>query len=178
VLADKPRALLRQAVAQGVNAPLSSSAGRLFDAAACALGLAPARQSFEGEAAMALEALARQAEGDLPVIPLPEKGGALDTTALMMGLMETGQPVAERAAQFHHSLAEGFARRARALVARGEAKAVALSGGCFQNALLLRQTLDTLADLPVLVHSKLPANDGGLALGQCLIAAAHDLDTR
>lgn len=56
----------------------------------------------------------------------------------------------------------------------GNAKAVALSGGCFQNALLLDLTVSALGDVPVLLHTKVPANDGGLALGQALIAATTD----
>lgn len=64
---------------------------------------------------------------------------------------------------------------ARGLVQRGEAQAVALSGGCFQNALLHHLTLRALGDVPVLVHRTTPANDGGLALGQAVIAAARVL---
>ena len=55
---------------------------------------------------------------------------------------------------------------------RGQAHAVALSGGCFQNALLLDLTCRALGELPVLIHTRVPSNDGGLALGQALIAAA------
>jgi hydrogenase maturation protein HypF len=77
------------------------------------------------------------------------------------------------AARFHAGVAHGFAGRARALVERGEAQAVALSGGCFQNARLLELTLAALGDLPVLIHRRTPANDGGLALGQAVVAAAR-----
>jgi hydrogenase maturation protein HypF len=62
---------------------------------------------------------------------------------------------------------------ARGLVESGQAKAVALSGGCFQNAVLTRAVLWGLEGLPVLTHRTIPANDGGLALGQALIAGAE-----
>jgi hydrogenase maturation protein HypF len=172
---DKPRDLLRQAAAGGVNAPLSSSAGRLFDAVAAVLGLCPDRQSYEGEAAMRLEALA----GRTPAagVTFGRDGGALDPRPLFHALRETvrlGQ--ADRApCLFHAALARAFAEEARALVLRGEAAAVALSGGCFQNAVLLRETLHWLGDVPVLTHRQTPANDGGLALGQAMIAAARQI---
>ena len=76
---------------------------------------------------------------------------------------------------FHMSLAQAFATSARGLVASGQAKAVALTGGVFQNALLLDLTLKALGDVPVLIHTKVPTNDGGLALGQALVAAARHL---
>jgi NitT/TauT family transport system ATP-binding protein len=73
------------------------------------------------------------------------------------------------------ALARAFAAPARAMVARGEAAAVALSGGCFQNALLLRLMLRELEGLTVLAPRQVPANDGGLAFGQAVIAAAPHL---
>jgi hydrogenase maturation protein HypF len=82
---------------------------------------------------------------------------------------------AELAWRFHAGLAEAFAALARGLVQGGAAKAVVLSGGCFQNALLHRLTVQALGDVPVLVHRVTPANDGGLALGQAVIAAARAL---
>jgi hydrogenase maturation protein HypF len=80
---------------------------------------------------------------------------------------------AELAWRFHAGLALAFAGVARDLVAAGAARAVALSGGCFQNALLLRLMVRALGDVPVLTHRVTPANDGGLALGQAVIAAAR-----
>ncbi|MFD1343850.1 carbamoyltransferase HypF [Litorisediminicola beolgyonensis] len=176
---EAPRDILRQAAERGVNAPLSSSAGRHFDAVAAILGLSPARQSFEGEAAMALEAVADGVVGpdyafgtDARII---EPSEAL--TAMVADL-EAGMSVPEIAAGVHAGLAQAFATRARALVRSGEAKAVALSGGCFQNARLLSETLRSLAGVPVLIHARVPANDGGLALGQAVIAAAQSLGGR
>ena len=81
------------------------------------------------------------------------------------------------AARFHAGLAVAFCTHARSLVESSAAKAIVLSGGCFQNATLLELCCRQLEDLPVLIHTKVPANDGGLALGQALIAAARHLDT-
>ncbi len=78
------------------------------------------------------------------------------------------------AARFHAGLARAFTTPARKLVETGRAQAVALSGGCFQNAILLQFCLQDLSGLPVLIHHQTPANDGGLAFGQALVAAARD----
>ncbi len=177
LLAERPRALLRQAISAGVNAPMSSSAGRLFDAVAAALGFSGA-QSFEGEAAMWLEAAARAAGpdvGDGYPLGVGAAEGVLDDTALWAGLgadLAAGTDRRLIAMRFHAGLAGSFARAARRLVETGAAEAVALTGGCFQNALLLDLVVGALdgVAVPVLHHTRVPANDGGLALGQALIA--------
>lgn len=173
---DAPRDMLRTAAARGVNAPLSSSAGRLFDAVAACLGICPRRQSFEGEAAMRLEALT--GEGGGAGYAFGCAGPVIDPAPMFRALHADvigGAGVALMSAQFHAGLARAFAERARALVQGGEAEAVALTGGCFQNARLLQETMMALGDVPVLVHRTVPANDGGLALGQALVAAARVL---
>ncbi|MEQ9257672.1 MAG: carbamoyltransferase HypF [Roseovarius sp.] len=180
ILSGHPVALLRQAVNAGVNAPLSSSAGRLFDAVAAALGLVEGAQSFEGEAAMRLEALAQAAPEVAFSAPYPfgAKGPEIDPAPMFRALAEDRAAETRpeiMAARFHAGLAAAFAAPARALVASGQARAVALSGGCFQNATLLGLVARALADLPVLIHRKTPANDGGLALGQAMVAAARVL---
>ena len=171
MMPDRPLALVRQAVAAGVNAPLSSSAGRLFDAFAYALGLAPGRMSFEAQAGMALEAVAAGAymgEG----WPFAVTGGEIDPAPMWQAWAAADVPVETAAAMFHQGLAEAFARIARAEVEAGRAEAVALSGGVLQNAVLQAALLRCLDGLPVLLHHGVPAGDGGLALGQALIAAA------
>ncbi len=179
LFADLPLAMIRQAARAGVNAPLSSSAGRLFDAFAATLGIAPDRQSFEGEAAMLLEALARRAPAEESAYPYMfatnQAGGALDDSDLWADWakdIEDGLAPEAMARRFHAGVAASFALQARRLIQQGRAKAVVLSGGCFQNALLLEETLSRLKDVPVLTHRRVPANDGGLALGQAVIAAA------
>jgi hydrogenase maturation protein HypF len=175
LIPDRPRALLRQAVAAGVNAPLSSSAGRLFDAFAFALGLAPGRMSYEGEAGMLLEAVAAQA-GPGPGWPFAVIEGVIDPAPMWRAwavARDTPAPLA--AAMFHEGLAAAFAGVARAAVETGRAQAVALSGGVLQNAVLEAALLRHLDGVPVLRHARVPANDGGLAFGQALVAAARGL---
>lgn len=176
---DAPRALLRQAVDKGVNSTPSSSAGRLFDAVAAIVEPSGQAQSFEGEAAMALEAMADTDRGD--GYPFQVSGAEIDPTPMLHALREdrlSGVSDAQISARFHVGLAHVFATRARGLVEAGEAQAVALSGGCFQNARLLSETVRALGDVPILLHHKVPANDGGLALGQAVIAAAQHISRR
>ncbi|MCE6950211.1 carbamoyltransferase HypF [Cereibacter sphaeroides] len=167
---DLPRDVLRRAVAGGVNSPASSSAGRLFDAVAACLGLAATRQSYEGEAAMRLEAL----DGDGPPYPFDGLDPAPMFRALARDLQE-GAPPGRISDRFHRGLARAFCAPARALVEGGHARAVALTGGCFQNARLVAACLAELPGVPVLCHRAVPANDGGLALGQALVAAARQI---
>ncbi|WP_095590915.1 carbamoyltransferase HypF [Actibacterium ureilyticum] len=177
LFADKPLALARQAAERGLNAPMNSSAGRLFDAVAACLGICPDSQSFEGEAAMRLEALT--ADTAETGYAFGGTGPEIDPGPVFAALrddLQTGQGADVIAGRFHAGLARAFADRARALVDSGAARAVALSGGCFQNARLLSDTLARLGDTPVLIHTRTPANDGGLALGQAAVAAARWLD--
>jgi hydrogenase maturation protein HypF len=181
MLADAPRDVLRQAIAKGVNAPLSSSAGRLFDAFAALLGFSGA-QSFEGEAAMQLEAMALRAGSAVgSPYPFAETDGVIDPAPMWdaaLADLHKGTGKEKMALRFHAGLAQAFATTAKQLLEDDHAKAVALSGGCFQNALLLEMTIKALGDAPILLHTKVPANDGGLALGQALIAAALDSGDR
>ena len=173
LLPGKPLAPLRAAMARGVNAPLSSSAGRLFDAAAALAGCAPERQSFEGEAAMALEALARR--GDAQAAPMGWDGAALDPAPLWPALLALETPE-EIAAAFHRGVAHSCAAAMRDLAARHGAAALAVTGGVAQNALLLELLAEALEEgeaPPLLLPSAVPANDGGLALGQTVVAMAR-----
>ncbi|PQV53724.1 hydrogenase maturation protein HypF [Defluviimonas denitrificans] len=171
----RPLDTVRQAAARGINAPQSSSAGRLFDAFAAVLGLCADAQTYEGEAAMRLEAMAGGAGQGLP---FAVSGGLIDPAPLWAEVrraIRRGEPRGLLAWRFHAGLAAAFAGVARDLVLRGAARAVVLSGGCFQNPLLHDLTVQALGDVPVLTHRVTPANDGGLALGQAVIAAARGL---
>lgn len=171
----RPLDTVRQAAARGINAPQSSSTGRLFDAFAAVLGLCADAQTYEGEAAMRLEAMAGGAGQGLP---FAVSGGLVDPAPLWAEVhraIRRGVPRGLLAWRFHAGLAAAFAGVARDLVLRGAARAVVLSGGCFQNALLHDLTVQALGDVPVLTHRVTPANDGGLALGQAVIAAARGL---
>lgn len=172
--------IVGQMLQRGFNAPLSSSAGRLFDAAAAAIGIVPARQHHEGQAAMEMEALARPHAGRVggyPVDvardgPVPVLCFAPLWKALLDDLGRGTEP-GVIAARFHDGLADGVAALAVAIASERGLGRVALSGGVMQNGLLLDRLVAALAatGIEVLTHRQVPANDGGLAFGQALVAA-------
>jgi hydrogenase maturation protein HypF len=170
------RRLLAQMLETGLNAPLTTSAGRLFDAVAALLGLSQ-QTRYEGQAAMALEAAADPREDAVWPLPLVPREGApalLDWEPLLHALLEDlgrGVNAGRLAARFHNSLVDGIARTAEAA---GETR-VALTGGCFQNRFLLERASERLSALgfTVLLHREVPPNDGGISLGQVLAGAHH-----
>jgi hydrogenase maturation protein HypF len=169
--------VLSRAADRGLNAPLTSSAGRLFDAIASLLGLRD-RISFEGQAAMELEALAdREADLIYPTT-ITEGDGSIvvHTTDVVRGVVEDllrQAPASVIAARFHATLADVLAGVCLRLRARTGIDAVALSGGVFQNAWLLQAAITRLETdgFQVYTHHQVPTNDGGLALGQAAVAA-------
>ena len=190
VLAGRPRAMLDAMIRNGINAPPASSCGRLFDAVAAALGICGERQGYEGEAAARLEAIVdvRALKDEAHAYPFTverrgEKGLPLiDPGAMwsaLLGDLVQKAPAPVVAACFHKGFAKAVVAMAKTL-ARGddasEARfdSVALSGGCFQNRVLFEEIHRQLEaeGYRVLSHSRVPANDGGLALGQAAIAAA------
>ncbi|MDQ3785084.1 MAG: carbamoyltransferase HypF [Actinomycetota bacterium] len=161
--------------ATGMNSPPTSSAGRLFDAIAALCGLRD-RVSYEGQAAAELEQAADPSVA--AAYPLPLVGGALDGVALVRAAAEdliAGSPVAEVAARFHNGLAEGLRRACERVRAERGLATVALSGGSWQNLLLLERVTRGLegAGFEVLVHRRVPPNDGAVALGQAVIAGSR-----
>jgi hydrogenase maturation protein HypF len=171
-------------ITAGINSPKASSCGRLFDAVAAFAGLAWERQDHEGQAAMALEAAidpAAMTEPDHLAYPFAisnRKGSALpciEPRAVWRALLDDlagGTPVGTIAARFHRGLARAVV--GLAVRCRGETMTAALSGGCFQNATLFRLIHEGLEaeGFAVLSHAEVPANDGGLALGQAVVALA------
>ena len=185
LLDDKPIHTIRQMIAKGINAPLASSAGRLFDAVAAAVGLAPSRASYEGEAAMALES-AIDAEGLQAGLPYPfEIGTASGRSVLdpkpcwegLIGDLRQGVSQGIMAARFHRGLAQALITLAIDLAARNGVARIALSGGVLQNRVLFALVHEGLgrAGLQVLAHRQVPANDGGLSLGQEALKLKRDL---
>ena len=171
--------LLAGMLETGLNSPVTTSAGRLFDGVAALVGLHP-RVSFEGQAAMALEALAARETGrgawgyPLPVTGSPSAGLELDWRPLVLEVLRdlARDTAPERiAARFHRGLVEAMVAAARAV---GEGR-VALTGGCFQNRLLTEEAARCLGEhrFQVLLHRAVPANDGGVSLGQVAVAAAR-----
>lgn len=162
----------------GLNAPLTSSAGRLFDAVAALLGVRDIT-TYEGQAAIELEQRADPAHtGSYPVrisdgAPFRVQGADLVRAVVADAL--AGVPVPAVAARFHRGLAATVvAGCERARAATGETT-VALSGGVWQNVLLLATAVAGLegAGFRVLTHSRVPTNDGGISLGQAAVAAAR-----
>jgi hydrogenase maturation protein HypF len=153
-----------------VNAPLSSGAGRLFDAAAALLGVRE-RVSYEGQAAIELEQLAGHVEAE--PYPCREEDGSIlgaDLIACVHDDLAAGRDRAEIAAAFHEGVALAFAE---ACVHAAEPKTVVLSGGCFQNLRLLASVRRRLEErgFRVLAHSLLPPNDACISFGQAAVAA-------
>jgi len=177
VLDEHPWLPLSKAIAAGVNSPLASSCGRLFDAVAAALGCAPAQLSWEGEAACRLEALAHRAEGISHPVTLPlchTSGGVfLDLATFWQQWLAWQAPPAARAFAFHDAIAQGFAALARFHCARTGIRTVALGGGVLHNRLLRQRLHHHLSPLRVLMPQNVPAGDGGLALGQAVVACAR-----
>jgi hydrogenase maturation protein HypF len=162
----------------GINAPLTSSAGRLFDAVAALLGVRDV-VTYEGQAAIDLEHVADPTETgsyDVPVDDAPV--ARIETTALVRAVAEdllTGTSVPVLAGRFHNALADVVLDVCGRLRERHGLSTVALSGGVFQNGLLLSRCLERLeADgFTVLTHRQVPCNDGGISLGQAAVAAAR-----
>ena len=189
-LASKPTATLCAMIRNGLNTPRASSCGRLFDAVAAALGLCADAITYEGEAAVRLEALVdrralavarRGGAYPFQIVPSGSSGIAyLDSAPIWMPLLRDLRANASApliAAKFHTGLAQAVARMAAAMV-RSEDHAlitdtIALSGGCFQNRWLTEELTCLLkkGGLSVLLHAKVPFNDGALALGQAVVAA-------
>jgi len=172
--------LLKSAWRHGLKSPITTAAGRLFDAASSLLGLCDAA-SYEGQGPMLLEAAATRdaviGTADSVEMPLHEdKNGLLvaDWTPLLHALRREEIPVAQRALQFHISLAQCIVAQAKHIHARIAFDVVGLTGGVFQNKLLAELALQQLsaAGFDAYLPQKIPCNDGGLAFGQ-LIEAAH-----
>lgn len=172
VLGDKPWQPLAKAIARGVNAPLASSAGRLFDAVAAATGCAPAQLSYEGEAACRLEALALSASSVTHPLAMPLRDGELDLATFWHGWLAWQAPDAERAWAFHDALAQGLATLAAQHARQRQLSTIACGGGVLHNRLLRARLRFWLGDFTVLFPERLPAGDGAVAFGQAVIAAA------
>jgi hydrogenase maturation protein HypF len=174
VLADfapNELALVRQALARGVNSPVTSSAGRLFDAVAALLGLCP-RVHFEGQAAMELEYTIQRGVEDAYRFELKEETSRIvDWQPMILQVLDDilrGVPAGLVAAKFHNTLVEMIVAVARL----ADLPKVVLSGGCFQNKYLLERTVRRLQaeDFRPYWHQRVPPNDGGIALGQVVAA--------
>jgi hydrogenase maturation protein HypF len=178
-VSQRERSLATQQIEHRLNAPLASSMGRLFDAAAAVLGVRGVAR-YEGQAAMELEALA----GRRPAAPLPfpivargDGSWALDPIPLLFALGErrlAGESLPDLAAAFHESVAAATADVGLRAAAAAATRWVVLGGGCFQNTRLLASVRARLESrqVRVLVPERLGPNDGAVSFGQAAVAAA------
>jgi len=170
--------LIARLVEKSLNTPPTSSAGRLFDAVAALLGVpGSSRTTYEGQAAIELESIAAgPTSRSYPVHLRPEADTwFLEAHNLIAAVSEdllSGRPAPEISATFHRTMAEIITTTCAKIRESNGVTTVALSGGTFQNMLLLTQTTDLLEEKHFMVHKhrRIPANDGGLALGQAILA--------
>lgn len=174
----------RELVAKQIRTFETTSMGRLFDTAAALLGFTR-EINFEGQAAMWLENLAHHASDrkhsargapDSDAYPFPLDRDELDWRPLLMRVVKdrlAERPLAEIARSFHAAVADALARAALMLCEAHAIDTVVLSGGVFQNELLLELLKPLLSDVTVWTNSAVPPNDGGISLGQAAMAAFH-----
>jgi hydrogenase maturation protein HypF len=171
--------ILQRQLAGAINSPLTSSAGRLFDAVAAALDICRTR-TYEGQPAMTLEMAASETETGFYPAPLQTAPGALilDTPAIFRQVVEErgrGVAPATIAARFHNSVVRLLAAACERLREETGLELVALAGGVFQNALIFTRLKRLLAErgFEVLSHHLTPPNDASISLGQVAVAAAR-----
>jgi len=169
--------ILVNAIERGLNCPPISSVGRLFDAVAYALGIAPSIVSWEGEAACHLEVLANsssfaiQPESAVNIpVKMPLIGNKLDLAYFWQSWLNYHASIEDKAFAFHYALAQGFAELATNQARKHQCRTIVLSGGVMHNQLLRRLLKENLSEFHVLSAHKLPMGDGGLSLGQAVIA--------
>jgi hydrogenase maturation protein HypF len=175
--------LVRKQVNAGINTPLTSSMGRLFDAISAMCGIR-STINYEAQAAIEMESRAYEAPDERGAYPFTVAGDGgyhiiklADLLAAVTGDLAKGCSIPTIAMKFHNTVA-AMARDVSLQIQRETGiGTVALSGGCFQNRLLLMKTLELLrsAGFRVLTHRQSPTNDGGISLGQAVIAAKAGL---
>ena len=172
---EYPVSQIRAAAGLTSHAPLTSSVGRLFDAISACLGIVVGEQSHEGEAAMRLEALASRSD-DRGFYELSCIKGVIDPAQMFEGIvadLAKGESEAVIARRCHGTIAKAFSDLARRVAAEAGAETIALSGGCFQNSLLLTMVAEHLHNFELCGPGQVPVNDGGIAFGQSLVALAQ-----
>ena len=163
---------------KGLNVPMTSSAGRLFDAVAAALGCSADNISYEGQAAIQLETLAGQCTTTPVPYEFPIENNLISTRLLWQTLLDdlsSGRDKACIAAAFHSGFVAALLTMTVHLRQEYGFDTVALSGGVMQNQRVFHSLTTGLESLglTVLTHNTLPANDGGIAFGQALVALAQ-----
>jgi hydrogenase maturation protein HypF len=176
---ERERDSVRRMLAAGLHSPRAHGAGRAFDAAG-ALALGRPRARFEGQVALALDGVFDLAvTGAYPFEIAPGEGGGPDQLDLrplwraLAGDVIAGAPAGAVSARFHRALVAGGAALVRHAVRRTGPVPLVLTGGCFQNAHLAEGLRDALSgQVEVYQHETIPPGDGGIALGQAVVADA------
>jgi hydrogenase maturation protein HypF len=166
------RQIVAHQVQRRINAPLTSSMGRLFDAAAALCGVQQ-RVNYEGQAAIEFEALADPDESG--VYPFELLQPQVDPTPMIREIIadiRAGISIPKISARFHNTISQISLEICRQIKAQNGINTVALTGGVWQNMTLLHKTIQLLVSdrFTVYIHEQVPANDGGLSLGQAVIA--------
>ena len=168
--------LIRKQLEKKINSPLTSSCGRLFDAVSALTGIR-GRIDYEAQAAIELEMLADENETGSYPFAIIEKNSIYivylkEMFSAIIDDINKRSASTVIAMKFHNTMAQMVKQMCQRLARRTGIKQVALSGGVYQNRLLLRLTAEVLeaSGFKVLTHSKVPANDGGISLGQAVIA--------
>lgn len=166
-------------VSRGINSVTSTSAGRLFDAVSAVLGIRRA-STFEGEAATQLQFAAERGRACVDEAALPRFSSTDELFAWIVEQRLLGEPAEQLAYAFHVGLADFVESSCVQARERTGVNVVALTGGCYQNLLLLEFSVARLRKqgFKVLTHSLMPPNDGGIALGQAVVAAKRFVHLR
>jgi len=170
---DTAKGIVQRLLEAGLNAPQTSSMGRLFDGVASLLGVRHT-VNYEAQAAIELEAAVDPAEGGAYAFAIgPEGADAAPVIREIVTDLRAGLSVGCMAGRFHNGVVDMLLAVCEQIREQGGLNCVALSGGVWQNMLLLQRAADRLraAGFDLLLHRQVPANDGGLALGQAAIAA-------
>ncbi len=181
IFTGKTVSVIEHMIDIGLNTPMASSAGRLFDAVAAALGICAMHQSYEGQTGALLEALARPYQQGATAYPVDISSGTPGILSwevmwdALLSDLRRGSAPGLIAARFHLGLATAISALATRLAGDRNIRTIALSGGVLQNAILADGLYEQLKaqGFEVLVPGKLPPNDGGLSLGQAAIAAVN-----
>lgn len=170
--------LVARQIDERINVPLTSSAGRLFDAAA-ALITNIRRQSYEGQAAAELESMADEKETGMYTIDCDDRGGVvrIDPAGIIAAVAadrKAGIPSSRIAARFHNTLAESICLVCEGLRNKEAIETVVLAGGVFVNGYLMNRAIEKLENMgfEVIAGGRVPINDGGISFGQAAIVAA------
>ncbi|BAZ40024.1 hydrogenase maturation protein HypF [Calothrix sp. NIES-4101] len=185
---SQPSQLLDQVMNKRINSPLTSSVGRLFDAVAAAIGICREECSYEGQAAIEMEALIdsynfgtyeESISYDFEIIK-SNNIEYIDSQSMWIQLLDDLQqnlPPQAIAIKFHQGLINIIVKVVANILQQYKANQLVISGGVFQNTIILEKLQQqlTIFKIPVLTHRMVPTNDGGISLGQVVVAAAKSL---